>query len=254
MDFELLKEIGLTRNEATIYLSLIQSNESTANEVSEKTGLHRSYVYDTLSKMANKGLVSYLKKSGIKYFKGVHPQKLLDINKERGEKIKDMLPDLLQLYKQEKPEYEIEIFEGKEGIKTHNEILFSEILEKFPKEICQIGVKTGKDHHILKYHLNNIMKRAEKKGIIPRIKKQKEIYRVLFDPYVKGTKRPVMEWSTYRFLPKGFDSKNKNFMIIDDYVTIESHEGKPFVIKIQNKEIADFFRQLFDELWKNAEQ
>ena len=86
MDLKLLEEVGITNNEATIYLSLIQHGESTANSISEITGLHRGYVYDTLSKLVNKGVVSYITKQGTKFFKGVHPSKFLDMIREKEEK------------------------------------------------------------------------------------------------------------------------------------------------------------------------
>lgn len=52
---EKLTGFGLTRQEASIYISLIQNGESTGYEVAKATGISRSNVYNALSGLTDKG-------------------------------------------------------------------------------------------------------------------------------------------------------------------------------------------------------
>ena len=254
MDITLFEDLGLTENESTIYLTLLKEGELTANEASEKTGLHRSYVYDTLSKMANKGFVSYLIKLGKKHFKGVHPNKFLKMLKEKEEKIQELIPELLKVYKEEKADYNIEILEGKEGLKTFYDTLFDYLFSEDPKEVLQLGRKEPKEEHVVKYYRVKMTKEAEKLGIMKKLKQGKMKARSLLDYSVKKEKRLIKELMPYRYLPKEFDTKGKDLLIVGDKTTIESTEGKPFVIVISNKGITDFFREMFNALWNISEE
>ncbi|MBU0758145.1 MAG: helix-turn-helix domain-containing protein [Nanoarchaeota archaeon] len=254
MDRKLIEELGFTENETSIYLSLLQFGESSANTVSEKTGLHRSYCYDTLSKMANKGLVSYSTKQGKKYFKGVHPKKFLDILKEKEEKVKELVPELLKLYNQEKSDYEIEILDGTEGMKTYHERTFSHLEKGEIPDLYEIGRKISLiDDYPMKYYFSNLIKRAEKMGFYSDKEKLRSKIRYLWDHSIKGDKRHMQDFSTHKYLPEDFNTYGIDLTIINDEVNIQNYEGKPFVITIRNKNIAHFFIQIFKQIWKTGE-
>jgi len=54
---EHLQELGLSLNEARVYLSLLQFNPVTGYELSKKTGIRRSLVYDVLNRLISRGAV-----------------------------------------------------------------------------------------------------------------------------------------------------------------------------------------------------
>ena len=242
MNIKILEELGLTENETTIYLTLIQDGTSSANAISEKTGMHRSYIYDTLSKMVNKGLVSYVTKSGKKNFKGVNPSKFKDIIREKEEKITKLIPDLLKIYKQEKSEYKIEVLEGKEGLKTYLNDLFDYVLIQDNVETLQLGRKISMEDHLMKYYRTNLEKKAKKLGLMKKVKQGKIKSRALLDHAVKNKKLLIKKIMPYRYLPKGFDTGGKDLTIVGNKVAIESLDGKPFAIVITNHGIANFYK------------
>ena len=51
MKENILMDLGLSKNESKIYLSLLEQGISTATQVAEKSGIHRVNVYDSLNKL-----------------------------------------------------------------------------------------------------------------------------------------------------------------------------------------------------------
>src|SRR3972149_7627374 len=97
-----LQELGLTKNEDTIYTKLLRLGPSTAGEITEGTGIHRRNVYDSLERLIQKGLVGFFSKKGRKYFQASDPRRFLDIIKEENEiqaskenLVNQILPQLL---------------------------------------------------------------------------------------------------------------------------------------------------------------
>ena len=86
---EVLQRIGLTKNEAKIYMALLKQGPCLVSKIVEETKLNRTHIYERLEKMLEKGLVNYVIKSGKKYFNAVKPDKLIQILEEQKLKIKN---------------------------------------------------------------------------------------------------------------------------------------------------------------------
>ena len=74
---ETLASLGLTKNEVEIYLTLLNANELSVNEIGTKSGLHRQVCYDALDRLLEKGFVSYIVKDSKKFYKALNPDKIL---------------------------------------------------------------------------------------------------------------------------------------------------------------------------------
>jgi len=55
VDKTILKEIGLQEGEITLYLALLKLKETTATQIAQHTGVHRSHIYDLIEKLKEKG-------------------------------------------------------------------------------------------------------------------------------------------------------------------------------------------------------
>ena len=115
---ENLKEIGLSASEATIYLTLLKSGESSVAEISQFSGLHRTNIYDSLEKLKEKGFVAYVLKGKKQFYRASDPELVLNYLKEKEEKIFNIIPKLKDLQKEIKEKVIVEVFKGKEGIKA----------------------------------------------------------------------------------------------------------------------------------------
>jgi sugar-specific transcriptional regulator TrmB len=91
---QILKAIGLSDKEIKVFIASLQLGSSTVNEISKKSKIFRTYCYDLLEKLVEKGIVNYSIKSGVKYYESVDPSTLLKIEQDRLEQLKSIIPNL----------------------------------------------------------------------------------------------------------------------------------------------------------------
>lgn len=236
----ILKQIGLTDHEITVYTALLELGDSLASKIGEKIGMNRTHAYDILDSLIKKGLVSYIIRNNRKYFKAAHPDRLVDYLKEKEksikeqeEKIKQIIPELLALQKPAEEETKVEIYYGKEGIKT----VYNDILKRV-KEYYILGA-TGKIAEILKYYFPQ----HEKQRIKSKIR-----LKLLFNETARGKdiaeKRRFVE---IRFLPSEFSSPIPTTIYNDRVIILVWTE--PLAIVIENREVTETYKKYFDLLW-----
>ena len=63
MDESILLKIGLTGNESKIYMILLEMGEAIASDLAKKTDISRPHVYDSINRLMEKGLCSYVIKN-----------------------------------------------------------------------------------------------------------------------------------------------------------------------------------------------
>jgi sugar-specific transcriptional regulator TrmB len=237
---EELINIGLSSRQADAYLAVLQLREATVREIADKTRESRTHIYDTLKSLIDKGLVACVIKNNIKYFYAASPEKLLDYLHEKENSILKILPNLKKAYGKHGERPIVEVYEGKEGMKTIlNDIIRSK------KEWLVIGSTGGgpyvlHDFFIEKFHKERV--------------KNKIKLKVLFNDTPNGRKRATtlqqMQLIETKFLPPTHQSPATIY--IYDYKTaiiIWLAIGKPFAILIESKEISHSFRFYFNLLW-----
>ena len=239
-----MENIGLTKSEIKIYTSLLKLGSSKSGKITKEVNLHRSRVYESLNRLLEKGLVSYVIKNGIKYFESTQPERLMshvdeqkNILNEKEKKIKELIINIKREIGVTKPEAEASILVGIEGYKTmRNDVL------KTGKDLYLIGGK-GKEDRILKYFFPNFNK--------IRIKNKIKWF-ILFESNLKNksiTKMPLMEC---RFLPKGFTTPAVINVYGDRVVNVLWKGDYPLCFMVKNKDIADSYKQWFDILWRHS--
>lgn len=242
MDLKTLEDIGLTKNEATVYLALLELGPTTVKPLIEKTNLHRSRIYDSLERLSKLGLVSFVIKSGKKHFKASNPERLLTLIKEKETKIKKILPSLKELSNLPKIKLEASIYQGKEGMKT----IYEDILKSGTKEWLGMG-SSGKVPEILPYYVPQLHKR--------RIKSRIKI-RAIFANTRKAQKRAKefleMGLAEVKFMPKNYQSPSTTY-IYNNKIAIVLYSEEILGIIIENREINKSFKNYFEWMWKISE-
>ena len=241
MDGKILKSIGLQENEISVYLALLEVEEALASELAQKTKLNRTLVYHLLGKLIEKGLVSYFIKNSTRYFRASDPHKLLDFLKDKENKVVDIIPSLLSLIKPKTAKPKIEVYEGKEGIKT----ILNTLIRDKPKE--WLDITSGKTYLVIPYFLDKWEKQRIKAGIKAR---------AIVDPGKEGIKRAKelekLENTEIRYFPKG-GATPSHIWIWNNKVSIALvTEDYPLGVVIENREIAERFRGFFEWLWNLA--
>lgn len=116
-----LKRLGLTGNEAKVYLALCELGPSSAAVAAEKAEVHRALAYGTLARLAGKGLVSRISRQGKQVFEAASPEHLQSLVEERERKLKEdvaSLTGMLAKVYRVSPKPSVEVFTGVEGLKA----------------------------------------------------------------------------------------------------------------------------------------
>ncbi len=223
---------GLTKNEAKLYKILLKWTSGNVTDLSRASGIHRRSVYDVLQRLADKGLASYIVKDGVKKYLANNPERLKEIVDEKKNLISEELPNLIGMFKQNTEKKSTQFFMGKKGIKY---ILDEQLTLKH--EILVLG-GSNIAQEMLKYYFpkyDNI--RKEKKipiKIIYSGKKQKKHKSVL---------------SQVKYMPDGMGGEMALNIYGKNVALIMWNEDNPFAILINQKEVADNFKDYFQFIW-----
>lgn len=244
MEIKQLEELGLTRNEAIVYVFLLKSGETTTGRVIKETQIVNSQVYETLNSLIARGLVSYNVQKDGKHFKAEDPRKFLELEEQRRKKVMEFIPGLMKLKNSSETGTSTAVYEGYEGFKT----AFKKIIDDCPrgKEILILGFSDRMYRtESLRLFLSNMnLKTVEKKHKL----------KIILDKDSReglGKDREAEKNTEVKYMPKGYINPAA-MDIFEDYVYMFLWEEKPFVFMIKNKAIAESFKQYFKMLWKIA--
>lgn len=245
-----LKKLGLTDYESKVYLALLEIGEGTSGDILKKANLHSGKIYEILSSLQNKGLISEIVQNNVKRYSATEPGRIydyLDVKKKELEttenEISKIMPLLLEKAKfANKNPIKIEVYTGFEGLRT----AFMKEMNKYSKntEVLVFGVqpKIKYDKKISDFFTYKVY---------PERKRNRILTRKIKDLSTMGVKSS----SSY---PKQVRYLNYQSMTIvevyDDLVLIESYLENPIILVIESKEVAKGFKDQFEMLWKTAKK
>jgi len=236
---KVLESIGLHKNEILVYLNLIKVGSSTAHEISHKTKIHRSNVYDIIEKLVEKGIAMQSIENNVKTFYPIPPKNLLNYLKQKEYDLKNIIPQIEKI--QAAPKENKRKVTMIEGIRAVRSILDG-FLEQdqsiyvygIPK--CALEELGG---FIMDYH-----KRRIKKGIT-----MKHIYNKNAVKRIKQLNK--MKLTEARYLPELYNTSITT-NICGNKVVLIFWENPISVMVIENQAIADAYKKYFDILWEKA--
>lgn len=228
---EKLLSLGFTEREADAYLALYQFEEATATELAKVTKEHRTNIYDSLTSLIKKGLITYTIKNNVKYYKIGDPDNLLEYIKEKERIAEDLLPELKQKITSTKEKPLIEVYEGKEG--------FVSILRKIIKVGETIYAVAPSEEWTKRFPIQ--LKQYYKE------REEKKIHAKLL--YVKGAKIIYEhKLNEIKYLPTEF-SQPTTIVIFGIYVAMFMWSEPLVATLIKSKNLSHSFRKYFDVLW-----
>jgi sugar-specific transcriptional regulator TrmB len=216
-----------------VYLALLELGPSLAGSISRKTGIHRRNVYDITERLIQKGLIGYILKNNRRLFEAANPERFKEILNEKQKILDEGLGELNFLYQKTKEKQETNFYKGIEGLKT----VFQDQLNS--KEILILGASKSA-FEILPFYFKWYDEDRVKRKIKARIIASEKL----------GKKIPLSE---IKYLPQ----KYANPLAINIYgnkVAIIFWKKIPTAVVINEKEIADSYRQYFELMWKIAKK
>lgn len=239
---EILRDIGLSPNEAKVYEALLHTGEASVQTISLKSKVHRRNVYDSLSKLVEKGLASEVFVKGEKNFKAINPRRLLELIKEKEDKVNKHLPEMLAKYEAVEEKEEAYLYKGIEGFKNY----LQDIL-KTRETVYFIGAKAFWLDPRLKHFLPRFQRERKKLGIK---------FMHLFDYEVKEQKPEILKLvgKPYKFLPKKYSSPTAVDIFGDYVVTFVGVKPgflyeEPIQFVLKSRKLADGYRKFFQFMW-----
>jgi len=229
-----LIQIGLSEQEAEVYIQLLKEKKQTANEVAKQTKINRSVIYSILEKLIDKGLVSYVLINNIRHFSSSNPNALVDFLNNKKEILSDLLPKLKSITDQEKQLINVELFQGANGGIT----VLKDIIRE-GKDYVSFGDE-GSFQKILGTLGEQYVRQLNEKGISEKIITRKGI------KLIGNAKKTQI-----KYLPKEFRFPTIT-TIYSNKVAIAIFDKPYYVILIKSKSLAFAYKSLFDGLWKIA--
>ena len=240
-----LGDLGLDQREIEIYKTLLSLGEATVVQIAEKSGLKRPTIYVVLERLREKELILKLPNTKKQIFMAKDPRVFVDTIEQKAEVARNVLPELVALTKQSgKPK--VFYFEGEKGV-----------IEAYQFLACQ---ERGKE--LIAFHTYSP---EEMKAIPKRFKK------TAFNTHIELGKRGVhyrsilpehptarvfsqlsdeqgFGWEA-KYVPLDEYSSQASFEVYGDLVLMTARQQKQVVI-VENKDIADKHRQIFELLWQ----
>ncbi len=246
MEIELaLQQIGLTKQEASVYLSTLKLGIAKASQIAQKTQIRRGAVYYSLKLLKERGLVSEVIISGVQHFKAVSSERIIEVIKEEKEKqiesITAIMPVLKNMQSTSLDQPSIEVFEGYGGFKT----IFSRILDKSPKELrCYLSSKILL--YLPHFHEQFRMKRSKRKIFIKTITESTTELKEI-------KKLDQKELRETRFYDKFFEkSEILQYILEDSVIIIRANQREQIGIEIKDKNFAELQKSIFDSNWTTS--
>ncbi|MBU0471901.1 MAG: helix-turn-helix domain-containing protein [Nanoarchaeota archaeon] len=238
MNEDILTDLGLSTNEAKIYTSLLSLGLTTITSIAHESKLHRSNVYDSIKKLVEKGLVAYIIKDNVTYYEATDPQALLRILKEKENRLKAVLPQLMLSKKLAQSKGEAHIYEG---VPAFTRLLYEFLQYKDP---------------ILAYGIPPIAPELMKTKIMHFHKERMALKIPMKHIYNHNAQERIvflnkMKLTYARYLPESFDSQVST-NICGEEVLLTLWIKPVLTIQIKNKLVADSYKKYFDLLWAAA--
>lgn len=232
---EMLGDMGLSYGEIETYLALLKLGSVPVSKIKKTTNLHRTAIYDFLEKLMGRGLVNYVIKDSVKYYKASNPNKLLELVKEKEDNVNSILPELLKLSMSEKEDIKVEVYKGIEGFKT-----FLNDVTNTGKDLVGLGIDELKFNELSPNQMEQYFRREEEKGMKERLLTNENAELIFRKSNIR-----------YKFIPSQYFNPTPT-LVYGNKISIVIWEPLT-VIMIENPGLADSYRNYFEMLWKIAD-
>lgn len=230
-----LEELGLTGNESKVYKTLVEFGKLGAGEISGRSGVSYSRIYDLLESLIGKGLVVVVPEKTKKFIPG-SPEALLKLLEEKEKRIlhtKEKLKELKQFY-EVKEKNPVVMGIGKKG--------FYKIVEE---------AKQGQKYSY------SIRWTSEFRGDwVESVRKvlKKGVNQRFLVRYDEETKKNVHDWLKVHKNIKKFENEGIALSVVDDEEVMIALIKSDVTLLIRNKAFAKMMKKLYLAAYEKAEK
>ncbi|MEK7184279.1 MAG: helix-turn-helix domain-containing protein [Patescibacteria group bacterium] len=237
----ILLQAGFDAREAKVYVALLELGESTVLPLSKKAGIKRTYCYDILASLQEKGLVSFIPRNGRRRYSAEPPETIKALLKQRLDTFSEGLSELKSIYNKSDTKPVVRFYEGVEGIKSVYEQLIS---------VKSFDAISSPDqlYRYLGDYFEDFAKRA--------IQKKERIRELIAGPIPEVSYLQEYEGSErwqWKKLPETV-SITTDILLFENKLVMISYGKQLHAIVLEGSAIVDTHKQLFELLWNQADQ
>lgn len=237
-----LAQLGLNERESHVYLTLVKIGSARATELAKASKEQRTHLYQVLSSLEQKGLITSMESNNILRFTARHPSALLSLIQQRmtelenvQDTIKDLIPLIASMQGDKKGKPVVEVSHGEEAMKlAYREVLSKPFIsvfnpkqnyEKFPGGTVQWVFGSNK-----------------------RPLQGREL--VIQNEATAGFMQRSSQTKSYRYklLPKGIELE-MDIVVTGDTTVLFLYDEDSTVIRIDCAQLASPLKALFDMAW-----
>ena len=245
-----LEEIGLSDKEAAVYDASLELGKSPVQKIAQQAGIKRVTTYVVIESLMKKGLMSSAQEGKKTYFFAEDPGNLIRIVESQKNEISQKEKTVSGISKELKELFEssgkrpvVRFFYGVEGIRT--------IRDDYIKEITRAQNDYFRNVTPRDLFFNIFPKHAEEvtaKRVKSKVK-SKVIYSNVDGPVKNATDKKELREAIY--VPQKLSFPG-DISIYGDKVVLSSLKGKIVEVLIEDKNIAETMKKLFELAWEGA--
>jgi sugar-specific transcriptional regulator TrmB len=237
-----LKILDLSDKEIEVYLACLEFGFINVKQLSRKTFIKRTTIYDILDNLEKKELIGQAKEGKKRLFYANEPIKLVELLDKKRQQIFAALPELNTLYQEGRAKSSARFIEGFDELKN----LFDDLFTNDPNnEIHVLGVnELLKRDDFIEFFKFYHSKRKEHK-IKLNLMLTKKIEKLFKEKYIKVGmiyKTDEVKYVNFTF-PSGV-------FIFKDWVINIMADDKVTAYILKSKENADRYRKYFYSYWQ----
>jgi len=250
---EILIQLGLSENETKVFVANLQLGPTSISRVARKAGVARTYVYELVDELKEKGLVAEIEEHGVKKVQTLDYGGLLAYVSRKQKDLERLERDLVKsvdAFRAMSPgvseKTRVRFFEGVEGIKSIND-----------------EIRTDLEHLKQPYNFYVVFSADRMEAVIPGwIEHNQHIY---FEPWMRkyaiisetpllsGFLHQVNQHKQKNFLHKLWPTQNKEFptdtLCWKNKIAYLDMQQYPSGIIVENESIAQTFVMWFEQMW-----
>jgi len=238
-----LQTLGLAKNEALIYETLVKYGQLAVSALSVKSGIHRRNVYDTVARLVDKGLIFEVIGDAENIYSAVDPSKLREMLAEKETLLEKQLPDLEKMFTDTPINSAVYVLKGKEGWKQ----VMRDILRS-NADVHTIAANGGWNERNLGPFFEQFIKQAKQLDIN---------FYILYDAGSRKESAIKQLDPFRRFLPAAYKTASAidifaDRVVINANTKSDAPTDEDISIMIINQLIADSYRKWWQFMWDHC--
>lgn len=247
-----LEQLDFSKNEAKIYLTLLESGPMTVSQLAQRIQFNRTATYPYISSLLEKGVIAEILQGPRKQLITTEPERLQYLIEKKQESINAIqtkFPDIITTihtsFSKPKNEKKIETkyYKGIDNVREiYAEAFRGNEIRSFAKVTDNEPEKLSPDNTIL---FNQSFKKNKKL----------KMWEIIYDsPFSRRQAIKILSKNndrySYKFMPENLKLSSEDILMYDSKVAIINYRGNVSTIILQSPDFYNNLKELFDFIWK----